>query len=113
MTAMHTQMKAKAGERLTKLVADGKLTEAQKQLVISKMSEVEARLTAIHAMTDVAARKTALQTLQSDVKAWATQNKIPSGVIQSGMGKEFGGMHGKEGMGKSMGMKVKAPKADR
>ena len=115
MAAMHAQMKVKVEARLTKLVAAGKLTEAQKQLVITKMTEVETRMVAIQAMTDVAARKTALQTLHAEVKAWATQNNIPLGVIQSGLGKEFGGMHGKEGMGKAMNVnvKVKAPKANR
>jgi type I site-specific restriction-modification system R (restriction) subunit len=37
----HAQIQAKMEERLTQLVTDGKLTEVQKQAIISKMAEMK------------------------------------------------------------------------
>ncbi len=107
--AVRAQMKTQVETRLTQLVAAGKLTEAQKQLILAKMTEVEAKLVALQNITDVAARKVALQAIHADVKAWAKQNNIPSGLIQNGFGKDFGELHGR--LGKAL--KAKGPKAAR
>jgi hypothetical protein len=40
-TQRQAEMKAKMGERLTQIVTDGKITEAQKQLILAKQSELQ------------------------------------------------------------------------
>lgn len=76
-----TQLKT----RLDASVTAGKITVAQEQLIIAKMTEVHAKVEAI----------------QNDLKAWATANNIPDGFLGGPM----------QGFGKnkdSMGMGMKA-----
>lgn len=94
------QMATHVETRLTKAVTDGKITEAQKQLIITEQGVIAARLATIKAITDPTARHTAMKTLQADVTAWAKANNIPKGMM-IGFGEGIGNMRkGPEGHGK-------------
>jgi hypothetical protein len=91
----------KITDELTQLVKDGKLTEAQKQLILAKMTEVQAQTQANHdSMKDKtpAERKAAMDVEKADLEAWAKANDIPTSDLHlmggpRGMGR--GGMeHG-------------------
>ncbi len=109
MEQMHAQMKTKIEARLTQAVASGKITEQQKQLIITKGAEVEQKIIALAAVTDKTARQAAMKAIQADLNGWATQNNIPTNFIQgAGPLKGFGGF-GHAGV---KGMKDKAPKTN-
>lgn len=61
---------------LDKAVTAGKLTSAQRDLILAEETQVQARLTQIKAMTSQADRTTALKQLRTDVSDWAKQNGI-------------------------------------
>jgi hypothetical protein len=103
-TDRQTEMKAKEEAQLTQLVTDGKITEAQKQLIVAKRAEMEANrpaepakdstLTPTQRKAEMEARRTALET-------WAKENGIDTqylyllgGFGHMGHGHEFGGMMG-------------------
>lgn len=69
----HQQMMT---DRINQAVTDGKLTSAQRDLILAKIPQVQSQLTTIRAMTDPTARKAAMQQLFTDTKAWATANNI-------------------------------------
>lgn len=95
-----TEVTTRVDTRLTKAVTDGKITEAQKQLIITEQGVITARLATIKAITDPTAKKSAMKTLQADVTAWATANNIPKGMM-IGFAEGIGNMRkGPEGHGK-------------
>ncbi len=61
---------------LAKAVADGKLTQAQADLITAKQAEIRTFLDSLKGKTD-AERKTALTAQVATWKAWAAANKIP------------------------------------
>ncbi len=68
---------AKQTTRLDQAVKDGKLTAAQKDLILAKQKEVKAQMDALHNSTDAKAdRKTAMDKIQTDLQSWAKQNSI-------------------------------------
>lgn len=84
--------------KLSQLVTDGKITEAQKQLILTKHKEMETnRETEQSAMKDktVAERRTAMEAKRTELQAWATQNGIDASYLMLGYGKR----HGERGMG--------------
>ncbi len=87
-------------DRLTQAVADGKLTQAQADLVTAKHAEVQAFMKSLEGKT-AEERQTAMKTESDALKQWATDNKIPENyfMIGSGMGLGRGGLMGR-GMGK-------------
>lgn len=95
MRASHTQVFA---QRLAQAVSDGKLTQAQANLITAKKAELEAFRTSLDGKTQ-AEKQAAMKTQFDSLKKWATDNKIPSGFAF------FGGLELGRGMGKSQGMR--------
>ncbi|MFA5185964.1 MAG: hypothetical protein WC551_05730 [Patescibacteria group bacterium] len=87
-------------DRLTQAVADGKLTQAQADLVTAKHAEVQAFMKGLEGKT-AEERQAAMKTESEALKQWATDNKIPENyfIMGSGMGPGRGGQMGR-GMGK-------------
>ena len=94
------QMKANFEKQLTQYVTDGKLTEAQKQLILQKRSELQATrksqkesntsLTPEERKSQMDAEKTALQ-------AWAKENGIAMQYLMPQGGRGHGGFGGPRG----------------
>jgi polyhydroxyalkanoate synthesis regulator phasin len=99
-------METKFTEQLDKLVTDGKLTEAQKQAIITKRQELQTTMQAqipkgqpkdFKSMTDaqrkakMKARKTEMEAQKTALEAWAKTNGIDSQYLRfvMGMGKGF------------------------
>ena len=78
MNYMQTERKANLEEKLTQAVADGKISETQKQTILKKMDEL----------------KNHRETHRTDMEAWMKQNGLE--------GKFFGFGMGKTGMGRGM-----------
>lgn len=80
--------------RLTQLVKDGKITEAQKQLILTKHKELETkREENRNKMKDMTPeqRKAAMQAEKTEIETWAKQNNIDVKYL-------FGGDMGRWGM---------------
>jgi gas vesicle protein len=85
-------------EKLTQAVTDGKLTQAQADLITAKKSEMK---TAIEALRDATQeeRQAAMKTQMDTLKQWATDNNIPEQYVLMGGFGEPGGEHGFGGPG--------------
>lgn len=100
MDAIHSErqaeMQKKIEEKLAQAVKDGKITEAQKQLILKKHAEMKAEQDrnrdTMRNMTP-AERKTAMEKKRAELQAWAKENGIDMSVFQLGMGPK-GGMRG-------------------
>ena len=96
----HTQMRTQRQEemsqnftdRLAKAVTDGKLTQAQSDLIIAKKAELQAQTIDLKDKTKEEVQ-TIMKTNMDSLKQWASDNNIPINYIQLG----FGG-HGKGDM---------------
>ncbi len=106
-TDREVEMETKYEQQLAQYVSDGKITEAQKQLILAKHKELEAsRQTerqSFEGMTDEQ-RQTAMEANRSKMEAertaleqWATQNGIDVSYLM-GLGK-----HGGRGFGMGPG----------
>lgn len=73
------EMQAKFQERLAQLVTDGKITEAQKQLILNKHAELQANrdqeFATFKNMTEDE-RKAAMEQKRSELESWAKANGI-------------------------------------
>ncbi len=85
-------------DRLAQAVKDGKLTQAQSDLVTAKHQEVQTFMESLKDKT-VADRQAALKTEMDSLKQWATDNNIPEGYLPMGFGPGRGMMGGHEGFG--------------
>jgi Asp-tRNA(Asn)/Glu-tRNA(Gln) amidotransferase B subunit len=90
--------------RLTQLVTDGKITEAQKKLIVDKRVEFEAAVEGIdNKQMTATERADALKALRDEIVKWADENKIDERYVMMGGGKgrdlNFGGpmMGGRKG----------------
>lgn len=86
---MHTQMQAKNEERLNQLVTDGKITEAQKTLILNKQKEIQAEREANKgSISDKTPeqRKTEMDAKKAEIEAWAKENGINPTYIFPGKG---------------------------
>ncbi len=83
-----------AGEHLARLVRDGKLTQAQADMLKAKQAELAPKREAARNETDPAKRKAAMDAIRSEMDQWAKDNGIDLGAIQPKRG-----MHGPVGMG--------------
>jgi hypothetical protein len=94
--------KQQTSDRLDEAVQNKLITTDQKNLILSKQEEITAKINEIDAKQLTAAeRQTQMQTLMSDVKAWATQNNIPLRFVEMGLGRGSGfgrGFGDKKGM---------------
>lgn len=95
--SMHTQrqakMKTKMEERFAKLVTDGKITEAQKQLILVKQSELQtAREAEMKNFKDKTPEqhKAAMDKQRTELEAWAKENNIDVQYLGPFGGKGFG-----------------------
>ena len=89
-TQRQAEMKTETEARLTQLVTDGKITAAQKQLILAKHSEMEAnREQEFAAKKNMTAteRRAAMEKKRTDLDAWAKSNGIdPQYVLFGGRG---------------------------
>ncbi len=95
---MDAERQAKDAERLTQAVTDGKLTQAQADLITAKQKELQTNREALKDKTE-AERQTAMKTEMDSLKQWMTDNKIPVGYLPvGGPGGHGGRGHGGPGM---------------
>ncbi|HVW23421.1 MAG TPA: hypothetical protein VHB51_02995 [Candidatus Saccharimonadales bacterium] len=64
-------------DELNKLVSDGKLTSAQKDLIVAKQTEVKTFMESLKDKSE-ADRRSALKTERAQLKSWAQENNIPT-----------------------------------
>lgn len=106
MKTQHANMKAKSPAAFTsplvKAVTDGKLTQAQADLITAKSAELKASMeadrTANQTLTQEE-RKAKMEAKQASLKEWAAANSIPEQYLRfvGGGGKGFGGPGGHGG----------------
>jgi hypothetical protein len=82
------EMKTNYTEKLTEAVTAGKLTEAQKTLLLSKFDEVKGKQDAI---------RTQQETLRTETEAWAKTNNIDTSYLMGAGGGKGGRGHGGPG----------------
>lgn len=86
-----TQMQSQYEERLNQAVADGKITEEQKQLILEKHNQLQSQWDA---------ESNERQQHREEMQAWAAENNIDLSYLGFGMGRSGrGGMTRGEGMG--------------
>lgn len=85
------QMQAQYQERLNQAVTDGKITEAQKKLILEKHNQLQSQWDA---------ESNQRQQHREEMQSWAEENNIDLSYLGFGMGRggKGGGMRG-EGMG--------------
>lgn len=94
-TQMHTERTTKEAERLRTAVVEGKLTQAQADLITAKRVELEAERKAQRAAEPTltnAERKTAMEAHRTELQTWMTANNIPQQFMMMGVG--HGGFKG-------------------
>jgi len=104
-TAMEQQMQAKHAEEqktvLDQAVKDGKITQAQEDLILAKQAEMKTFMESLKNKTH-AERKTAFEANKMALTQWAKDNNIPEQYLMhrgpGGRGGEQGGPGGR-GMG--------------
>lgn len=93
-TARHAEMQAKVEDRLKTLVSEGKITEAQKQLILAKHKELQAERGSImqnKANMTPEQRKETMETKRTELETWAKENGIDTQYLFFGHGmKGFG-----------------------
>jgi len=113
-TDRQAEMQAKAEEQLTKLVTDGKITEAQKQLIVAKRAEMKAaqptRPTQDSTLTPDQ-RKAEMETNNTELETWAKANGIDVKYLMMG-GFVRGGHGGPNGPDDENGERPAPPATD-
>ena len=90
------QMEQRQTDRLSQLVKDGKITEAQKSAIIAKLTEIKKTFNPeISKTLSQAERKTVMDKHQAELKAWAVSQGIDPSYVMRG----FGGRQGIRGIG--------------
>jgi hypothetical protein len=111
MKAELAEMEKNRPDRLAQAVTDGKLTQAQADLIKAKQEEVkttmESQKDTTKNMTQ-AEREAAMKTQTETLKQWVTDNNIPKEYIMF-LGKPGKGPGGDRGMGGSMHARNNAP----
>ncbi|MCF7865291.1 MAG: hypothetical protein K9M11_02190 [Candidatus Pacebacteria bacterium] len=104
-TEMDANRSQNLATRLAKAVTDGKITQAQSNLITAKVQENKTFMDSLAGKT-AAEKKAAMQTYHEAMTKWATDNNIPKGFIlgpQMGIGgkghSNFKGMNGEKGLG--------------
>lgn len=90
----HAEMLANFEDRLSQAVTDGKITEDQKQAILDKHEEFQAKMDEIKDMPEDE-RRAAMEQIHEDMKTWADENgiDIPLFAMGRGPGPEDGGGH--------------------
>jgi hypothetical protein len=86
-------------DRLTQAVTDGKLTQAQKDLILAKQLETQEKLTDLRNTQDKNERRSKMQQIQSDLKTWAQTNNIDPQWLRPELGPGKGMMMDRGKMG--------------
>lgn len=74
-------------DRMDDLVADGIITEAQKDLIMEHQEETRAKKEEIfNSEMTVEERREAMQELRSELETWAEENNIPEEALRKGKG---------------------------
>lgn len=76
LKARHDQMKAKFESRLSQDVAQGKITEAQKQLILQKHQEIQSQMTLDMENMTPEQMRTNMESKRAELESWASQNGI-------------------------------------
>ncbi|HCS78887.1 TPA: hypothetical protein DIV55_04035 [Patescibacteria group bacterium] len=84
-----TEMQTRLEERLTQAVTDGKITEVQKQAILSKHAEMQTKMEALRGLTPEE-RKTEMEKIHEEMKIWAEENDIDFPFIGFGRGFHMG-----------------------
>ena len=99
---MRTRSQADFASRIAQAVADGKLTQAQADLITAKSAELKASMETDridHQTLTQEERKAKMEAKQASLKEWAAANSIPEQYLRfagaGGMG--FGGSGGRGG----------------
>jgi len=79
------EMQTNLEERLTQAVADGKITEAQKQAILAKHKEMQTRMQALKDLS-LEERKTEMEKIHEEMKTWAEENDIDFPYMGFGRG---------------------------
>ena len=85
----HTEMQTHLEERLTQAVTDDKITEAQKQAILSKHAEMQTKMETLKDLTPEQ-RRTEMEKIHEEMKAWAGENDIDFPFIGFGRGFHMG-----------------------
>lgn len=93
-TEMDAQRTQDYKTSLDQAVKDGKLTQAQEDLLVAKQAEEKTFMDSLKSMS-ATDRQTAMQTHMTDLKKWATDNNIPQEYLPMGPGGRGG--HGGPG----------------
>lgn len=101
-TARQSEMQAKIDEKLTQAVTDGKITAAQKQAILVKLTEMKANRTSEkedwHDLTP-SERQTKMQEKRTEMESWAKSIGVDPTILNEFM-RPFGGK------GRHMNMRV-------
>ena len=90
-------MQANYDAYLSQLVKDGKLTEAQKQLIVTKRAELDsARKTQFESSKNLTPeeRKTQMEKEKTTLQAWAKENGIEIQYLMPHRGRGYGNFGG-------------------
>lgn len=97
--AMETQRAADEKSRLDQAVKDGKLTQAQEDLIIAKQAEEKTFMESLKDKSE-ADRRAALESHRTELEKWITANNIPKEYMRFGfMVRGHRGMGGPGGPG--------------
>lgn len=83
------EMEAKFEQRLTQAVTNGEITEAQKQLILTKHKEIsEKRQTEMQSMQSLSRdeRKAAMDKQRTELEQWAKDNNVDVTYLFGGLG---------------------------
>lgn len=88
--AREAKMQTKNEERLSQLVTDGKITQAQKTLILNKQKEMKAEREANRGSNSTKTqdeRKTEMEAKKAELDKWAKDNGIDPQYLMGGFGK--------------------------
>lgn len=91
-TKHHEQMKASLEQKLTQAVTDGKITEAQKQAILTKLSELHENKPNFEEFKNLTSeqRKAKMEEKKTEMETWATQNGLTLDKLHEIIGGPFG-----------------------
>ena len=98
----HAQMLTNFEDRLNQAVSDGKITEDQKQLILDKHEEIQAKMDELQSL-DPQDRREQMQAYHEELQNWAQDNNIDLPLFGFGsgfargfkMGHQMGMMNGR------------------
>lgn len=98
----HKQMQVRVEENLNQAVKDGKITEAQKQAILTKFSEMKDSkpdFEKFRSMTEEE-RRQVMEQKRTELESWAKENNLDLTTLQELMGHKKGMFfrHGMKGM---------------